>query len=225
MRKICNVLLIDDHPCILEYYESVLNQISQNNSELKFHIDKAFDYYDGIDKIKVASTKKRQQIIFLDIHLGKSNEGKTLSGMDLGLLINELIPQAKIIVSTFYNNALKVNSIIQTLNPLSLLIKNDFDHNDIEDAIKSIIKEIPYYSKTVRRILRNRLEIENIPDVTDIKLLYELSIGTKIVAMPNLLNMSISGIEKRRRKLKNTFQVKSKEDRQLVLKAKEMGFI
>jgi hypothetical protein len=37
--------------------------------------------------------------------------------------------------------------------------------------------------------------------------------------------MSIAGIERRKRQLKEMFNVEESEDRELILKAKEMGFI
>ncbi|MDY7396736.1 hypothetical protein UMM65_15920 [Aureibaculum sp. 2210JD6-5] len=225
MENLYNILLIDDHPCVLEYYDLILNKISQNNFELNFNIDKAFDYYEGIDKIKQASLNKGRHIIVLDMRLGKSPEGKVLFGEDLGLLAKQLIPNVKIIISTFYDDAFKINSIIHKLNPLSLLIKNDFDKDIFENAIKSVVEGNPYYCNKVNRILQKKNELDYILDEIDLKILYELSIGTKITFLPDIVNMSMSGIEKRRRKLKDIFRVKSKNDRQLVLIAKEKGFI
>jgi hypothetical protein len=43
--------------------------------------------------------------------------------------------------------------------------------------------------------------------------------------LPNVLPMSIAGIEKRKRQLKEMFNVQENEDRELILKAKEKGFI
>ena len=44
--------------------------------------------------------------------------------------------------------------------------------------------------------------------------------------LPNILPLSLAGIEKRKRNLKRTFDVKSvNNDKELITKAKEMGFI
>ena len=43
--------------------------------------------------------------------------------------------------------------------------------------------------------------------------------------LPNLLPLSIAGIEKRKRNLKRMFNVKKLDDRQLMISAKEKGFL
>ena len=43
MKKPINILLIDDHPSILEFYEMALDCISTNEPELNFKIQKASD--------------------------------------------------------------------------------------------------------------------------------------------------------------------------------------
>jgi hypothetical protein len=43
--------------------------------------------------------------------------------------------------------------------------------------------------------------------------------------LPNILPLSIAGIEKRKRQLKKIFDVSSLEDKQLIIVAKEKGFI
>ena len=62
-------------------------------------------------------------------------------------------------------------------------------------------------------------------DEYDRKILYELSIGTRMKDLPNLLPLSIAGIEKRKRNLKRMFNVKKLDDRQLMISAKEKGFL
>jgi hypothetical protein len=62
-------------------------------------------------------------------------------------------------------------------------------------------------------------------DKIDRRLLYELSIGTKTKDLPITLPLSIAGVEKRKRNLKNVFDVSGLEDKDLINKAKEKGFI
>ena len=62
-------------------------------------------------------------------------------------------------------------------------------------------------------------------DKIDRQLLYEMSIGTKMKELPTIIPMSMAGIEKRKKHLKVIFEVDENDDRELILKAKEKGFI
>jgi hypothetical protein len=62
-------------------------------------------------------------------------------------------------------------------------------------------------------------------DKIDRQLLYEMSIGTKMKDLPSIIPMSMTGLEKRKKQLKVLFEVKENDDRELILKAKEKGFI
>ena len=87
------------------------------------------------------------------------------------------------------------------------------------------MKDPPYYSKTVIKLLRDQVVNDFILDHYDRKILYELSIGTRMKDLPSVLPLSNAGIEKRKRNLKRMFNVKKLDDRQLLITAKEKGFI
>ena len=135
------------------------------------------------------------------------------------------MPNARIVVSTTFNNNFKVHSILKNINPEGFLIKNDITPLELLETIRIIIEDPPYYSKTVIKLLRDQVINDFKLDEYDRKILYELSIGTRMKDLPNLLPLSIAGIEKRKRNLKRMFNVKKLDDRQLLITAKEKGFI
>jgi hypothetical protein len=61
-------------------------------------------------------------------------------------------------------------------------------------------------------------------DDIDRKILYEISIGTKLKDMKNVL-LSVHSIVKRKRALKQIFDVEDSDDSKLISVAKEKGFI
>ncbi len=225
MKKPFNIWLIDDHPLILESYELALNRISVNNTMFKFNIQKSNDCDSAIAKIKVDLDKIKVDMVILDISFDKSIKSKFLSGEELGIRIKQLIPDVKIIVSTSHNDSYRINTILRNLNPFGFLIKGDFDSKTLQLAIESIINDTPFYSKTVMTLTRNKNNFKYFLDEIDKQLLYELSIGTKMKYLPNIIPLSKGAIEKRRRRLKDIFEVSKSEDRELILKAKKMGFI
>jgi len=219
------VLIVDDHPLISEAYKSALQHLSCNNEFLEFKIDVANNCGLAYDKIKEASENKGIDLFFLDIRLPSSIENKILSGEDLGVKIRELLPNSKIIISTTFNDNYRIHTLFKNVNPDGFLIKDDITPEELITAIETVINEPPYYSKTVTKLLRKQVSNTFLLDKIDRQLLYELSIGTKMKDLPSILPLSIAGIEKRKRNLKEIFDIKELDDRNLILKARDKGFI
>lgn len=219
------VLIIEDHPLITEAYKKAFSQISLKNPQLSFIISTANNCDEAYLKINDASKQQGFDIIILDIKLPPSKEGILLSGEDLGLKIIELLPDSKIVVSTTFNDNYRINSIFKSLNPEGFLIKNDLNPRELVLAIESIIEGRPYYSKSVIELMRKLTTNDFLIDAIDRKLLYELSKGTKMSQLPEIIPLSISALEKRKRVLKEIFNLADKEDRDLFRIAEEKGFI
>ena len=225
-RKKTSILIIDDHPLICDAYVNALHFIEKENSEISFKITLTHNCDDAIAKIKESSRRVlKYELIFLDIKLPPSKDKKILSGEDLGLEIKKLLPDSKIIVSTTYNDNYRIYSLMKNLNPDGLLIKNDITTSELVNAINLVLTSPPYYSSSVSQTIRNEMLNDLLLDKIDRRLLYELSIGTKTKDLPITLPLSIAGVEKRKRNLKNVFDVSGLEDKDLINKAKEKGFI
>lgn len=220
------VLIIEDHPLIIEAYKTALNYYSNYTESVVFSIQTAHDCDSGSKLIKNAlKSEEHKYIVFLDIKLPKSKDGKLLSGEDLGQLIREQLPNPKIIVSTTFNNNFRVHGILKNINPEGFLIKNDITPLELLETIRVVVEDPPYYSKTVIKLLRDQVVNDFILDHYDRKILHELSIGTRMKDLPKLMPLSIAAIEKRKRKLKQMFNVKKLDDRELMISAREKGFL
>ncbi|MFY0605014.1 MAG: response regulator transcription factor [Flavobacteriaceae bacterium] len=224
--SVYNALIIDDHPLISEAYKSAFLYIQKQDSGISFEIQVAHDCETAYEIIEHFSIHKKQlDIVFLDMSLPPSKDKKILSGEDLGLHINSLLPEAKIIVSTTFNDNYRIHSIFKNINPDGFLIKNDITPKELVSAIKEVLTQPPYYSKTVMKLLRKQVSSDFLLDDIDRKILYELSVGTKMKELQDLVPLSNAGIEKRKRHLKQIFNITSQDDRELILIAKEKGFI
>jgi len=220
------VLLIDDHPLITSAYKSALDYISKHNDTISFSINVAHDCDTANEKInQFSSSKKNLDIVFLDIRLPPSKDGKIVSGEDLGLKISKLLPFSKIIVSTTLNDNYRVRNIFKSINPIGFLTKNDINPESLVMAINSIIVNSPYYSKTILKLLRKEVSNDLSLDAIDRKLLYELSIGTMMKDLPEVLSLSLPALEKRKKRIKQIFNTESPYDKEMLQKAREKGFI
>jgi DNA-binding NarL/FixJ family response regulator len=225
MSQIYNVLLIDDHPIIADAYKSAFEFINSENEAVEFDIKIVTNCDDAIVAIEQASKKEGLDIVFLDISLPPSSDGKYLSGEDIGIRIKQVLPKCKIIVATTFNDNYRIQVILRTVNPDGFLIKNDINKDELVTSIKTIMDKAPYYSKSVLELFRKQASIDYQLDKIDRQLLYEMSIGTKMKDLPNIIPMSMAGLEKRKKQLKELFKVEDNDDRELILKAKEKGFI
>ena len=225
-KKVYTVLIIDDHPLITTAYKSAFNYVGKQNDTISFKIDVAHNCDTAYEIINYfIQTDKNIDIVFLDISLPPSIDGKILSGEDLGLKINKLMPDTKIIVSTTFNDNFRIHNLFKNLNPDGFLVKNDINPKELVATIKTVITDPPYYSKTVIKLLRKEVSNVFVLDEIDRKLLYELSIGTMMKDLPGILLLSLPALEKRKRHLKQIFDAVSPYDKELLQKVKEKGFI
>lgn len=225
MKDRCKVLIIDDHPIIADAYKSAFEFIEAENENIRFKIDIVHNSDDAIQKITKASKNNGIDFVFLDISIPPSTDGKILSGEDIGIKIKQLLPKCKIIVATTFNDNYRIQVILKNVNPNGFLIKNDINKDELVTSIKTVLNNSPYYSKSVLELFRKQSSVDYQLDKIDRQLLYEMSIGTKMKELPNVIPMSMTGLEKRKKHLKIIFDVDEGDDRALVLKAKEKGFI
>lgn len=225
MNRMNKVLIIDDHPLICDAYKSALQQVMKENENIQLQIEAAPNCDRARDMITNTWTSSGWDLVFLDIRLPASSDRKILSGEDLGEMIRQHHPLAKIIVATTFNDNYRIQNIFKSLNPEGFLIKNDLDPKELVTAIVKILQGGVHYSNTVSTLMRKRLYNEIVVDKIDRQILYELSIGTKMKDLPNIVPLSIAGIEKRKRILKQIFDVEDQGDKALILKAREKGFI
>jgi len=218
------VLIIEDHPLIVEAYKQAFKTIENDKDNLFFEIIVAKNCEIANTTINTYKTKTID-IVFLDIMLAQSNNAKILSGEDLGVIIRDTMKDARIIVSTFLNNNYRIHNIIKNINPEGFIVKNDVNAKSLVESINRVMTNPPYYSNTVVETLRKNISSKIMLDDIDRKILYELSIGSKMKELPNVIPLSKAAIEKRKRTLYSVFNIKENSDRQLIIKAKNSGFI
>jgi len=222
MGECVKVVIIDDHPLITKAYKEALEIIfTQLGCELELAICENIDQC-----LKLISNDYFNDVtlVFIDIKLPKSKDGKFLSGEDLGIRIRKRY-NCKIVIATTFNDNYRIYSIIKSINPDGFLIKNDLTYQNLLQSINAILKNEFYYSKTVLNLISKEIHRNYHLDELDRRILYELSIGTKMKSLPKIIPLSIAGIEKRKRSLKLLFGLENEDDRELIMVAREKGFI
>lgn len=196
MNKIYNVLIIEDHQIIIDTYKNALAFVNNEFENFEFKIDVAKDCEGAFKKIKGDLKTNGINLVFLDISLSPSLKDRMFSGEDVGVALIKNFPHAKIIVCTSYSDNLRLNNILKTINPDSLLIKGDIEFKDIVQSIKTVLNNETFYSKTVVDFLRSKISSDIVLCNYDIQILSEISTGAKIKELMELVPLSKAAIEK-----------------------------
>lgn len=222
MAKKINIIIVDDHPFIIEGYKNAIN--SYNASEYEFSITQANDCKSAYDIITNPNIVPFD-IAFFDISMPAYEEKNIHSGEDLAKLIKQKMPACKVILLTMHTELLKINTIIKTINPNGLVIKNDLTFDELLVAFDKILKGENYYSQTVVKFVSQSqydgLEI----DPFDKQILFHLSKGTKTKDIPSFVPLSLSAVEKRKLNLKEMLEIKGASDIELIAEAKTKGLL
>jgi DNA-binding NarL/FixJ family response regulator len=216
-----NILIVDDHPFIIQGYKNAITRYSPNKYE--FSISEAKDCESAYNVVTDPDTVAFD-IAFLDISMPPYEEKAIYSGEDLAKVILEKMPNCKIILLTMFTEFLKIKTILNTINPHGLVIKNDLTFDELLFAFDKVIKNERYYSESVLKMLDSQEQTVEI-DLFDKQILFHLSKGTKTKDIPQYIPISLNAIEVRKLNLKVLLKVPEASDIDLVREARNIGLL
>ena len=225
MTKKMNVLIIEDEPLMIDNYVRALEVISSKNSSYAFQIASANDCDSANLLIEQSLTGIPFDLVFLDIRIKPSENKKLLSGEDIGVMLRSSCAKVKIIVGTMHSSNYRLVNIFKSMNPEGLLIKSELNFSILIKSIEKVLFEVPTYTKSVLKLVRQHMSNDILIDCVDRQLLYHLSEGARTKDLPNILPLTLRGVEKRKHRLKQAFGTKSNSDRDLIRTAKVLGFL
>ncbi|GGG46678.1 DNA-binding response regulator [Croceivirga lutea] len=221
--KTLRILAVDDHEMIMLGYKFILERLIFEDYNII--VDTASDYETGRKKIEDSATTFQYDILLLDVQLFPPNEDQPYNGEDLGVLARKLVPSTRIIFMSSFSDNYRINSILKSVDPDGYMVKTDIDQKTLEDAIKTVINNPPYYSSKALGAIRKKMANDISLDENDRKILYHLAKGTKTKDLEQYIELSSSSIENRKRHLKSIFGTEKENDLALILAAKNRGFI
>lgn len=217
-----NILIIDDHPFIIEGYKNGITRYKPTKYE--YFILQAVDCKSGYELITNPDTVAFD-IAFLDISMPTYEEKGLRSGEDLARLLKQYMPNCQIILLTMYTEELKIKNIIDTINPSGLVIKNDLTFDELLFGFDKVINNEIYYSQSIQKMMdlaqQEAIEI----DVFDKQILFHISKGTRTIDITQYVPISLEAIEKRKLNLKKILNVQDQTDTELVREAKNKGLL
>ncbi|MBZ9629715.1 response regulator [Salegentibacter sp. LM13S] len=224
MMDIIKVLMVDDHPLILEGYKNIILEMDIEGRQIVFETSNSTE--SAYNKIKTSvNSSNIFDIIFLDINLPEYQKERIYSGEDLAIFIRKVSPHSKIVFLTMHNENFRLYNIVKNINPEGLLIKSDVASKDLMEAFTDVLAGKISYSDTVIKFMRNEITNEFTLDQYDREILFQLSQGIQTKKLPKVIPLSLAAIEKRKRQLKDIFGIEKEGDLVLINKAKQLGFL
>ncbi|MCZ4319903.1 DNA-binding response regulator [Aequorivita viscosa] len=225
IQKEIYMLIVEENPIIAKVYTEAIRKIEVEEANLTFNLTTANSCDSAIYYLDNNKQNQGLDLVFLDLQIAPTTTRKYLSGEDIGLHIRTNFTNTKIILASVDTSIPRVITLFRNINPEGFLFKNEITIPFYKSAITEVINNGFYYSKGVLKIMRKEIGNEFLLDAIDRKLLLELSRGTMTTHLPKVLPLSQSSITRRKQKLKQIFNVDGGSDRELLEKARELGFV
>jgi len=140
-------------------------------------------------------------------------------------LIRQHLPNSLIVFITSHAEAFLLYDIVKKLRPAGVLVKSDFNAEDLLSAFSRILDGERYLSETVEKSIKELLSLETYLDSFNRQIIRLLSQGIKTKSIPGYLNISLSAVEKRKAQVKDYLCLEKASDEDIVREARRLGFI
>lgn len=219
LKKIQKILIIEDHPGMIEGYKSMLS--------LQFSRSFEFETVLSCSEAAHFLQNKGNQIdlILLDIALPPCEKLQLQSGVDLFPLIKKYHNNTPVLVLTSFGEYFFLYDLIQKHHPHGILIKSDCTSVVLEKAIHAIEHQHIYYSATCLQAIETMKEVASQLDDIDRSIIHHLSNGILSKNLSQYIHLTINAIDKRKQKIKWFFGLDKASDEDILREAKRRHFI
>lgn len=215
------ILIIDDHPMIVDAYINTLSQKKVFPELPTFTVvntcEEAYLLIDALTDVNSFD------LAIIDQRLPPFAEKNILCGTDLALLLKKKKPHCKIIICTSHSEILLVYSILKKVEPEGFIVKSDLDSESLCAGIIKVSQGLSFYSSTVAFIIAEIGKKELLLDECNRQILDYLHKGYKIKDIQVVVSLSMSAIQRRIAQMKEAFNVS--EASSLVKEALLQGFL
>jgi DNA-binding NarL/FixJ family response regulator len=217
------ILAVDDHEMTTLGYKYILEDAEFTDFNVIVEIAKSFEK--AKSKIELSKRAIPYDIILLDIQLFSPESKDPRTGVDLGIVARNEVPNSKIVFMSSYSDNFRINNIFKTVNPDGYMVKSEIDEMSLKTMVETIMSKSPYYTASALAAIRRRMATDIVIDEQDQKILFHLSQGIHTRDIAPLIGSANTTVEARKRQLKALFNVKNGNDLALINEAKSRGFL
>lgn len=214
------ILLIDDHPMVLDSYENMLARDFSRNYPQTIHRGSNCE---EAHKIVLSATKSKSQfhLAIIDHSLPPYQDLK--SGTEVAHLVKTHNPHCKIIIITSHVEMLIVYDIIKKVSPDGIAIKNDVSSSSFQIMVQSVLDGEIYQSPLVINYIADIWKNKLMAEESNRQILLHLSNGYRVKDLEEVTNLKSRAIEKRMKEIRNLFM--AKDNSALLIAARREGYI
>ncbi|MEC4112999.1 response regulator [Myroides pelagicus] len=218
----CSILLVDDHPLIVEGYILALNKDEGLLGKSKF--TKAFDCLSAKEIIDEAvANGDFFDVAIVDFSVPSNETFKWNDGGDIILYLNKVMPECKTLMITGHTEVLTIYEIVKNIRPDGLASKHEISPDSLIGIVKEVLNGTRYQSEIVKHCLSEIVRKEMMYDDYNRAILVLLSKGYKLQELDEHIPLSNPTIKKRLAKMKQVFEVS--DTATLVQNAIKLGFV
>ena len=215
-----SILIVDDHPTMIEGYKSILNSNYPTESlviTVAYNCEMAYEY--------ITKNNQAYEIVLFDLALPPYEPAKLFSGEDLAVLVKKLWKDTKIMMLTSHTEAFILYNLIKKINPEALLVKSDFASDQLLKAFQNVLDGQTYYTHTAQQSIREVGNKHFGLDSYDRRIISLLAKGIKTKNLPEHLGITISAIDKRKAQIKVFFNLPKGDDEDIITEARKRGLV
>lgn len=223
MNKALNLLIVDDHPLIVDGYCTIFNNLVKGygiNIYCAYNSEEAFKIIDQNSKLK-----NKIDIALIDVSLPPYKEEKILCGGDLAKVFKERYPLSKVIMITMHDEGMIIDKIITKVDPEGFINKSDVDFDTFSKVFEIILRGEKFFSKTINNSIKELINKKFGFDSIDYEIISLLEKGIKTKDIPNYVPLTLSAIEKRKVKIKSQILNYSCNDDELIRKVRDLNLL
>jgi len=219
MRRI---LLVDDHPLIVEGYKMALS--NHEAFATSFVFDKAGDCTEAKSKIDEAiANKAHYDLALVDFSLPKGDQSAWEDGGDIIRYIKKEMPNCTTATITGRTEILLIYDIIKNIRPTTIISKNEITPSLLISIVQALLSGENYQSPVVKHCLEEMVHKQIMYDDYNRAILTLLAKGHKLIDLEHHIPLSAPTIKKRIAKMKTVFG--SSDSANLVQDAIKQGFV
>ncbi len=223
--KTKRVLIVEDEPVMRGVYKEIIDQIADCLQE-KFSTTTTGIFEEAKKQIDQSVHKDEKfHIAILDIRIQNIHQEISDFGQQLGEYLRKVSPETKIVIITAISDNHAFYKIISAFEPEGFIIKSEMEYYSLKSDMSLILQNKIAYSKSIVAFLKSEAVNKLAIDDLDREILYQLSKGVVIRKMPNFVPLSLSGIERRKRRLVTLFNLKDSSVSTLVNHARSLHII
>lgn len=219
MRKI---LLIDDHPLIIEGYRMALLSSEVFAQDCIF--EKAINCTEAKNKIDQAlEEKENYTLAIVDLSLPQGEHSSWEDGGDIVRYIQKEMPNCLTITVTGRTEILVIYELVKNIRPTTIISKNEITPQLLVDIVRRVLQGESYQSPLVKKCLEEMVYKKIMYDDYNRMILSLLAKGHKLIDLEHYIPLSAPTIKKRIAKMKIAFE--SADSATLVQNAIKQGFV